>query len=75
MTITGALRYKTAFHSIQLSGVIANSVYDANIMSWSTAGQTLTHREEWDVQDGEMQSHAYCNRTDKERIVPHGHDE
>jgi hypothetical protein len=30
MTRTGALRYRTAFHSTQLRGVIANSAYHIN---------------------------------------------
>jgi hypothetical protein len=44
MTITGALRYKTAFHSTQLSGVIAKRVYGINVKDNAKVRQNIDSR-------------------------------
>ena len=55
MTITGALRYKTAFHSIQLSGVIAKRVYDTYVKTMpDRQNKTSAYCEEWDIQNGKV---------------------
>jgi hypothetical protein len=48
-TSTGALRYNTAFHSIQFKGVIANSDCESTSVTGLLNKGEITHSEERDI--------------------------
>lgn len=60
MTMTGALINKTACHSGQFNGVIAKRVYSERVSIFykRKLGVNKTCREERNIKDHEVESHA-----------------
>ena len=55
---TGALSHRTAFHSIQSNGAIANIAYSPISVKDIISSDTITHGKEGNVENGEVQGHA-----------------
>ena len=67
--ITGALRYNTACHSVQLSGVITNIFCTSSVFDvFEVAG--ITHGEERNIENHEVKGHAERDGADKIHVFP-----
>ena len=68
---TGALSHRTAFHSIQSNGAIANIAYSPILVKKNlSSSDTITHGEEGNVENGEVQGHAQRNSRHEELVLP-----
>jgi hypothetical protein len=67
--ITGALRYNTACHSVQLSGVITN-IFCTSLAFDVFEGAGITHSEERNVENHEVEGHAERDGANKIHVFP-----
>lgn len=68
---TGALSHKTAFHSIQSNGAIANIAYNpVRYIKKVLSIDNATHGEEGNVENDKVQGHAQRNSRHEELVLP-----